>query len=244
MNIVFIHGIADQENGYSRELFFRIVKGCPDKQLKHNEFYWAHFTTNLISDYEQYQHRKAGRRGIKGFFGRGGKYTHLIQKVDPLAIQVMHYIYNKENKGATILKKIQNQFTDLEGPTVVLAHSLGSVIAYDYLFEFKGMQINPKITIEAFITFGSPIPLFISAMGYPHGGLRMSHKVKKWVNIIDPDDVIARYCQPHFTHLDVEDRRINIGFTPLGTHGKYWKHKKMAKEVCSIINAISESPAA
>ena len=157
-----------------------------------------------------------------------------MEPVDPLVVQIMYYVKDKGHKKGpmSILKDIDYDFnkacSNKPDKVVILAHSLGSVIAYDYVFGFRKYKLNPKICVEALITLGSPIPLFTSAMGYVDNKITLPKNVKRWINILDPDDGVARYCKPYFRNIAIEDRIVNTSWAPLSAHAGYWKAKGVA----------------
>ena len=67
---------------------------------------------------------------------------------------------------------------------VVVAHSLGSVVAYEYL------AAHPDKRVDLLVTLGSPLGLRtivydrLSARGFPSS-------VDRWVNVVDRDDLVA-----------------------------------------------------
>ncbi|MFE7032409.1 serine peptidase [Streptomyces sp. NPDC057621] len=75
-------------------------------------------------------------------------------------------------------------------PTVVIAHSLGSVVAYETLWA------HPELQVDLLVTLGSPLAL-------PHAVFprlqpapvekkgRRPPNVTRWVNIADPGDLVA-----------------------------------------------------
>ncbi|GHC59966.1 hypothetical protein GCM10010309_20500 [Streptomyces violaceochromogenes] len=75
-------------------------------------------------------------------------------------------------------------------PRVLLAHSLGSVVTYETLWE------NPSLRVELLVTLGSPLAL-------PHAVFPRLHPapvdqrggrppgVGRWVNLADPGDLVA-----------------------------------------------------
>ncbi|RBQ19236.1 hypothetical protein DP939_14965 [Spongiactinospora rosea] len=75
-------------------------------------------------------------------------------------------------------------------PQVVIAHSLGSVVAYETLHAY------PDLNVDLLITLGSPLGMrnvvFERLMPAPAGGWGIRpHGVKRWVNIADKDDIAA-----------------------------------------------------
>jgi hypothetical protein len=116
------------------------------------------------------------------------------------------YIFNKES--SPVVGKIYDVRTELrerfistlktvraskpDEPLVVIAHSMGTMIAYDCL---KCVPDCPKI--DWLLTVGSPLgideiqdgfsPLWTSDNGYPSEKL-----LRGWINIFDPLDIVAR----------------------------------------------------
>lgn len=73
-------------------------------------------------------------------------------------------------------------------PRILIAHSLGSVVAYETLWVYE----HPPI--DLLITFGSPLamPHLIYDRLAPHEGERRRPPgVARWINIADPGDIIA-----------------------------------------------------
>lgn len=107
--------------------------------------------------------------------------------VDPLAIQMIWYSRGKsrneenftdERFSKVIRAEISGQLE--KGSNVVfIAHSLGSVIAFDYIFDkdfkkartrtrnspcHKDFNLELDCSVRAFFSMGSPIPLFTTAL--------------------------------------------------------------------------------
>lgn len=101
-----------------------------------------------------------------------------------------------------------------EAPLVVVAHSLGSVIASDFVWDAQhpehGCGVAPEAaggtdfermrTLAGLITFGSPIPLFtlalpkVLAIAPPRASPALAPAVRavaRWANYYDPDDVLG-----------------------------------------------------
>jgi hypothetical protein len=75
-------------------------------------------------------------------------------------------------------------------PEVVIAHSLGSVVAYEALWA------HPDLSVDLFITLGSPLAMrgvvFERLQPLPQAGRgRCPRGVRRWVNIADKDDIAA-----------------------------------------------------
>jgi hypothetical protein len=79
-------------------------------------------------------------------------------------------------------------------PRIVIAHSLGSVVAYEAL------HAHPECTVELLVTVGSPLALpravFDRLSPRPESGAQRRlgtrpPNVERWVNIADPGDPVA-----------------------------------------------------
>ncbi len=108
------------------------------------------------------------------------------------------------------------------GPFVVIAHSLGSVIAYSLLLELAG-----KVDLPQLVTIGSPLGL-----GEVKDQLRKLHKLPKgplpvpagvhtWLNVFDRRDVVAQKekLSSHFRgSITIDDRTLDNADGPRDTH--------------------------
>jgi hypothetical protein len=73
----------------------------------------------------------------------------------------------------------------------LIAHSMGSIVAYDALRELG--QIDSNYRIENFVTIGSPLglPTVAVKMSEEWALLRTPSMVKRWINFSDPRDPVA-----------------------------------------------------
>jgi hypothetical protein len=106
-------------------------------------------------------------------------------------------------------------------PKVVIAHSLGSVVAYEAL------HAHPDLDVELLITLGSPLgmrgvvferllPVPVNGLGVRPGGVR------RWVNIADRHDIAAipPALRDRFTGVD-HDGLVNLDWIDFHTVEKY-----------------------
>ncbi|MFZ6182395.1 alpha/beta hydrolase [Nannocystis pusilla] len=99
---------------------------------------------------------------------------------------VYHYL---ENSGArdTIEEGIRRAISP-GVPTVVIGHSLGSVVAYNMLRR-EGSSLGWKVPL--FVTLGSPLGVTeIRSRVRPH---QHPDCVGHWLNVLDPQDLVALY---------------------------------------------------
>ncbi|MEO9822878.1 MAG: hypothetical protein ABJF50_00475 [Paracoccaceae bacterium] len=131
-----------------------------------------------------------------------------------------HYLFNvkhspRKGTGYHVRDEIRNRFlAKLEdaskgGPVIVVAHSLGTVIAYDCL---KNVPECPKI--QSLITVGSPLGMTEMQdkldPGYSRDdGFAREKIASAWYNVYDPVDVVSR-ADPKLSndYLEHGKRRI------------------------------------
>ncbi len=242
INLIFIHGVNSQTTGFSNRFYQNILSAymsaliknkvsvteaqAKGQQLIQKEILWANVTIDLTNQYLTWQFSISKRKSFWNF---------IPKQIDPLVIQILSYVKDKGDKDTglmTILISVhasmENASSNNSEKTIIIAHSLGSVIAYDYVFGFRKYKLNPSLNVEALITLGSPIPLFTAAMGHVSNPISMPTNLKRWINILDPDDGVARYCSRYFPNLTVEDIAVNTGWNPLNAHADYWTNKKVA----------------
>ncbi len=132
----------------------------------------------------------------------------------------------------------------------ILAHSLGSIIAYDYLYDLFGkapakrrkVRGNGKPRLEHFFTMGSPIALFLlrkshlmlesSRLSANPIGLRIGRG--KWINFWDRQDVVA-YPLARFFPKVVTDRQVDTGSLIFNSHLGYWHNREVAETVADTM---------
>lgn len=125
----------------------------------------------------------------------------------------------------------------LHRPRVVVAHSLGSVVAYETLSTYPGLRI------ELLITVGSPLglpdvvfdrlkPAAIESFGQRPNG------VARWVNVADAADLVAVPKHLGGKFRGVEDD-IEVSAGPLFTHGvrKYLQNETVRDLVKNALSS-------
>jgi hypothetical protein len=74
---------------------------------------------------------------------------------------------------------------------LLVAHSMGSVVAYDALRMLE--REDPSLQVEHLVTAGSPLGLAKVKLKFEaeHGALRVPNNVSAWTNLADGNDVVA-----------------------------------------------------
>ncbi|MBE3072387.1 MAG: hypothetical protein IMZ67_05375 [Acidobacteria bacterium] len=101
-------------------------------------------------------------------------------------------------------RRFRDQLDRVQGPVVVIGHSLGSVIAYDVLRRLG----TPETTVPLLVTLGSPLGLsevqHVLRRWTRRRVLRVPGCVERWVNVADRLDAVAA------------DPRLADDFSPSG----------------------------
>jgi hypothetical protein len=178
---------------------------------------------------------------------RGGQWASGRIMAGHLA-QVTRYLARAElDDGRTLDERIRDRvlsFLDETRPTVVIAHSLGSVVALEALHQHRG-------PIPLLVTVGSPIGM----RAVVHPRLRPQPPatpdcVQRWLNYWDRDDIIAprpwleRDVLPNTVGcLPVSDRVDSDGIW-VHTATKYLAQASVAGPVVEAIRLAGQSASA
>ena len=137
------------------------------------------------------------------------------------------------------LQKMRRRLGNADLPLVILAHSLGSVIMSDYIWD-RQKHYKPRLygrtafermeTVSLVVTFGSTLPLFslayypVVSFAFPPAGLKRFFppgtavakisQAAKWLNYYDRDDVLGyplKPTSPSYNKNVTEDKQVNVG---------------------------------
>ncbi len=90
-------------------------------------------------------------------------------------------------------------------PIIVVAYSLGALIAYDFL----GSRMAKGLANVRLVTIGSPlgVPELRALLGHGSDSLRMPDAVTDWDNVYDPHDAFAASVSSRIAGRSARDRR-------------------------------------
>lgn len=123
------------------------------------------------------------------------------------------------------------------GDVIVIAHSLGGIIAVDALIE------NSLPAVRHLITVGSQSGVLfennaMSALPYHEGAAaanRLPTHFPKWLNIYDDRDFLSYLTTPIFGS-GAHDHKVNNGQPFPESHGAYWTNTKVWDKVFDFVN--------
>ncbi len=179
---------------------------------------------------------------------------------DPISYVPGRYHYTRIHDRISLrlgeLKQdmLQNRnHAELPGLVTVVAHSLGSVIAsdliYDMLNRLNEREWPPEVRLANFFSLGSPLALYMLRDGMEEQDfarpITMQDQDGLWINIYDPQDILGYplkqlngtrgpYDQAVFADLEIQaGQRWNPwqwlwGMTPF-SHLYYWNDELVAE---------------
>lgn len=120
--------------------------------------------------------------------------ARVIETVSPLkgtlALRVLGqaHAYIRNQHVHDEVNKLVRPLFDGDEPTIVVSHSLGTIVAYSLLREFAAG--GRPLHCPLFVTLGSPLGIDSVRKGFPKPRIKPNH-VKRWVNGADPEDFVA-----------------------------------------------------
>jgi hypothetical protein len=182
--------------------------------------------------------------------GKSQLQSALRDFIYPAVLDILFYTKNKGNEADQSpmpeLERLHKQVLKIrkEGfeKMVLITHSLGTVAGYDYVFRFEERYPFPAgLELSCFVTFGSPIALFASGMGYPISvKIKRPAYAKKWINLWDWDDPIATRLEPHFPAKFkrgfLKDIAVDTHlFNPVAAHENYWNDAEVSRHIALAV---------
>lgn len=196
--VVFVHGIGEQLPGCYDEFGERIRQAFEKENQRRGkgkaerepfvweEAYWADITQ---PDQQELKKRLGISEQIRKFMvGSLG---------DVVAYSKLSYPPDKygeiQERFASVIDKLSKQAeeaSDTQASLDVIAHSLGTVIASDGIYDMIKTESMPSnLTLGSFFTMGSPIALF--GLRYGLANFTKPIRPKTWINFLYPKDLIG-----------------------------------------------------
>ncbi|MCP3673026.1 MAG: hypothetical protein GY829_00950 [Gammaproteobacteria bacterium] len=267
--IAVIHGMGSEDQHFSVELKHRITEeyvkeeeGRREEDLIFQEIYWG----DLVNDQQQSLLDKANYKKDLTYMNLRELFVDYLGAT--LAYRTSMYDAIHSRVKENLAKLCNHRRVDPENtPLVILAHSFGSVIMSDYIYDMQKKQAEAadhKIdgtsnfeqfrTMAGFITFGTPMALFSlqenSDFAKPINivGAALPENIQsrvKWNNYYDKDDIIAypmKGINDAYGEVITGDYEINVGgaassWNP-ACHNGYWEDKDFYKPVAQYFSEL------
>jgi subtilisin family serine protease len=105
---------------------------------------------------------------------------------------VHEFLFVKERRDA-MRESVLSRLRTGGGPFVIIAHSQGSMVAYDAL---SSLGADAGVAVDLLVTIGSPLGLTevqdqLKSITRQPKGLKVPAVVKRWVNVADPLDPVC-----------------------------------------------------
>lgn len=233
--ILSIHGIGQQNPGFANKFHKKLINNLKGYDVKCFEFEWQH----LIEPKENLL--------VNGLFGLSWKLTRsfALNYVGDVIAYAKDSIFYK-----SCHKELDEKLSEIsewaeDGKIFIVAHSLGTIISYNYIYNlqniealgnkiFKAQSVSWLDKLDTVFFLGSP--LYIYSLQKDAGGKPI--KVKNWINIYSPFDIISypiKCINKDFKDSNIEDISIAsggllYGWNPI-SHVTYFDSNK----VCSVI---------
>lgn len=268
IGVLFIHGMGSAPDDFAHDTIQELREKISGRGLNREEVAWqsVHWAPLLSARESQLwvdlsaEHDLNWAKLRKFFlnaFGSSTAYRARKEGGDDFYHRVQ----------ATVHQSLQELRLKLGGddkPLVVIAHSLGSLIISDYIWDrqkgreaerFGGSRFERMETLSGLVTLGSNIPLFtvtcdnIVSIQFPPPQLPERLKKKaKWLNLYDSDDVLGwplKPLSPSYAQVVTEDMEVNVGniltsWNP-ANHAGYWTDDSVVKPAAYLIASLMEA---
>ncbi len=270
--LIFIHGMGEGDSlPYYQEMYTNIKNQSKDPEHFEQNFELINVEWQSVTLAAETRLFKSAFPEIDPEFARNNLFEALLM-MQPLRYFMTFYVgdiiaYSAEpqNKNG-IRKRVWSQMAKAcqSGPYSILAHSLGSIIAFDFLYKlferdtllFPGRRKEQnkakldqiKGNFRHFFSFGSPIGLFLLRQGKLWEGEAPYEKLhnpvpegRTWLNFYDNQDVAAFPLKKLFSinpeneFKPLEDINVQTGNAVYDSHTKYWENHELAKAIASLL---------
>ncbi len=219
-----IHGVGEQTSSFAADARHHLRQACMKQgaQLHCTQVHWA-----PLAD----RHQKKFLEGVESHGSKGNMAQKLV--IGTLADALM-YRSNPELQEQ-IFYMIDQQIWMLGAPVVICAHSLGGLIAADYI------RARPKLKRIKLLTFGCNIGLF--TLGSTFDCPPQLRQPNAWLNFYYASDLLGfpLAVDPALDHvIDVELGRKWLSWSRVVgglAHLDYWGDTRFwSKTVPALLN--------
>ena len=253
--IIFIHGIGQQEKGFSKGSQEKIRKQLRKENKNAGEpifieACWSSILKQRQESLVQLTEKGAGKRGLNM-----KKLRHFMIEFAGDAIAYQNDAVGKETYTAihqvisdavnSARKKADQRAPGEPIEFTFVAHSLGTVITSNWLWDHRpgNRHGRPELLATNLFTLGSPIALWLLRYGNPEDAtatLQVQRPEGAWINIYDNEDIIGfplkAINKAYDEAVDYDYNTEVGGLTSVGTpvsHIHYWSDGNVIKPIAN-----------
>ena len=163
-------------------------------------------------------------------------------------LYIMHRMSDVENyfRDDTIREDVRELFADVlrnhDEPTILIAHSLGTVIAYDALRAYADLDVSGLVTLGSPLSIGH-FRTNLARTGESGDNLPVPEMLAKWVNVYSEMDplTLGRGIQRYFEgggpngRGPVDREAENTGYLDAHSPDQYLRSTETAKAIIAMI---------
>ena len=268
VGVLFVHGLGAATEDFAHDTIHELRERIAGRGLNRDEIAWQSvYWHPLLSEKENRLWVDLAaqndlnwaklRKFFINAFGTVSAYGSAVDRPGSL-YQAIHGMVNESLKG------LREKLGDQDKPLLVIAHSFGSVIMSDYIWDRQTGRDQARLgtnpfermeTLSGMVTLGSSIPLStvtcdkIAAIEFPPPGLPAALMSKaKWLNLYDSDDVLGwplRQLSESYAKVVSEDIEVSVGniltsWNPTN-HSAYWTDDSVIKPILYLLSTLLEA---
>lgn len=250
IGVIYIHGVHGYIRGYADMLHESAVdtadlelRGREDLEVVSRTVYWA----DIFEAQRQSLVRSArhlGWRKLREFVA--SSIAHAVGYEDAPGYGAYEAVHARIDSAlASLAEEIGP-----DSPVIMVSHSLGTVIASNFIWDHqhdttpRATPMEALKTLKGLITMGCPLALYSSR--WPNGGeaIQATSAGVRWWNLIAKNDVLAwpltcinaSYSREVEQDLPVSVQGI-LRWTP-AAHGSYWDSTDVADKLGEMIAQV------
>ena len=268
VGVLFVHGMGAVADDFAHDAIQQLRERISGRGLNREDIAWQSVYWAPVLSFQETQrwidlsadndlNWSKLRKFFINAFGHVSAYRSAPERPDSVYQRIHATVHDS-------LRELQVKLGGTDKPVVVVAHSLGSVIMSDYIWDrqkgrdaarFGASAFERLETMAGLVTLGTNIPLFtlecnpVVSIQFPPPELpERFRKAAKWLNLYDSDDVLGWPLKPlsssygDAVHSDME---VNVGniltsWNP-ANHAAYWTDDSVVKPVAYLLASLLEA---
>lgn len=268
VGVLFVHGLGGVADDYSHDTISELRERIAGRGLNRDEIAWqAVYWNHLLSEKENrlWVDLSSGNdlnwAKLRKFFIHAFGTVNAYRSADRSPGSLYRRIHETVRDS---VKELRGKLGDQDKPLLIVAHSFGSMIMSDYIWDrqkgkdqelFGATAFERMETLSGMVTMGSNIPLCtagldaVTAIDFPPPTLAAPLSSKaRWLNLYDSDDVLGWPLKPlsdSYSKVVSDDMEVSVGniltaWNPTN-HAAYWNDDTVIKPTLYLLASILEA---